>query len=66
MKYIEAYNEIVFNKIQNEFLINQMINRHPNIIQVEKVYAWQELMPRKFVLVLVMELASRSLSKEIE
>lgn len=33
---------------------------------IEKVYAWQELMPTKFILVLVMELADHSLHKEIE
>lgn len=34
---------------------------HPNVINVVKVYAWQELMPKKFSLLLVMELADRSL-----
>jgi hypothetical protein len=31
-----------------------------------QVYAWQEYIPKKYVLVLVMELANRSLQKEIE
>ncbi|CAK81963.1 unnamed protein product (macronuclear) [Paramecium tetraurelia] len=64
-KQIEVINEQMFNKIQNEFKINQLINMHPNVINVVKVYAWQELMPKKFSLLLVMELADRSLQKEI-
>lgn len=56
----------MFTKIQNEFRINKLIDLHSNVINVVKVYAWQELMPVKFCLVLVMELADRSLQKEIE
>jgi hypothetical protein len=37
VKYIEATNEQIFNKIQNEFVINKLIDRHPNIVMVEKV-----------------------------
>jgi hypothetical protein len=34
---------------------------HPNVINVVKVYAWQEPILKKFCLLLVMELADRSL-----
>lgn len=38
VKFIETTNEQIFYKIQNEFIINKMIERHQNIIAVEKVY----------------------------
>jgi hypothetical protein len=37
VKYIEATNEQIFNKIQNEFVINKLIDRHPNIVMVGRL-----------------------------
>jgi hypothetical protein len=37
VEVIEATNEQIFNRIQNEFVINNLIDRHPNIVMVEKV-----------------------------
>ncbi|KAM3137058.1 hypothetical protein pb186bvf_010786 [Paramecium bursaria] len=65
-KFIEVVHEGMFNKIQNEFKINKMIEQHSHIITVYKCYAWQELMPhKKFCLVFILELADHSLNKEI-
>lgn len=43
------------------------MNRHENIIHIEKVYAWKEQIPiEKFYLIMVMELAYCNLASDIE
>lgn len=42
--------------------MNRLINIHPNVIFIEKVYAWAEKSPvTRFVLVFCMKLAEGSL-----
>lgn len=50
-----------------ELRINSLANTHPNIMAVEKVYAWEEEVPiRKYVLVFVMKLIDTNLKREMQ
>ncbi|CAD8177943.1 unnamed protein product [Paramecium pentaurelia] len=67
VKMMNAKTEKSFTTIQKEFLILKSLpNQHPNIIKLYKSYAWANQITKNYTLVLVMELADKSLMKEIE
>ncbi|CAD8070313.1 unnamed protein product [Paramecium primaurelia] len=67
VKMMDAKTEKSFSTIQKEFLILKSLpKQHPNIIRLYKSYAWANQITKTYTLVLVMELADKSLMKEIE
>ncbi|CAD8205883.1 unnamed protein product [Paramecium octaurelia] len=67
VKMMDAKTEKSFSTIQKEFLILKSLPKsHPNIIRLYKSYAWANQITKTYTLVLVMELADKSLMKEIE
>ncbi len=49
-----------------EYEFSTLIDIHPNVINIEKVYAWSEAKPvKKYYLVLILELAVGNLKSEL-
>jgi serine/threonine protein kinase len=60
-------SEDTFNLAVKELQFNQLINVHPNVIHVERVYAWMETIPvKRYYLVLAMQLAVGNMRAEIQ
>ncbi|CAD8090312.1 unnamed protein product [Paramecium sonneborni] len=67
VKMMDAKTEKSFTTIQKEFLILKSLpKQHPNIVKLYKSYAWANQITKTYTLVLVMELAEKSLMKDIE